>query len=250
MRTFSVYLILFATKKRLFCKDTTKIKRPLNIKVWIWLMFVKKNFWHTYKDKNKRQKHISVHTHASVSCDRISYVVKWTNLQQDKFNFRWMFNTSQRIWCLISFGWQWYLWQKHEFETIQNLQNYRLAHSSKVLPKISGRQQLPSVDSYPQFKVFSFVFSIVTQNVSYLNRRKKRSLTCLLIELFNDGCTKVYVCNKSTYLELSKSYTNSSEASIASRLLCINVIIGLLFDILEFNSIRNMCLCNREKLIY
>ena len=102
--------------------------------------------------------------------------------------------------------------------------------------------------------LFFCVLSIVTQNVSYLNRRKKRSLTCLLIELFNDGCTKVYVCNKSTYLELSKSYTNSSEASIASRLLCINVILGLLFDILEFNSIRNiiflMCLCNRKKLIY
>ena len=138
----------------------------MNIKVWIWLMFVKKNFWHTYKDKNKRQKHISIHTHASVSCDRILYVVKWTNLQQDKFNFRWMFNTSQRIWCLISLGWQWYLWQKNEFETIQNLQNHRLPHSSKDLPKIIGRQQLRLVYSYPQFKVFSFVF--------YLHRHTKR----------------------------------------------------------------------------
>ena len=69
--------------------------------------------------------------------------------------------------------------------------------------------------------LFFCVLSIVTQNVSYLNRRKKRSLTCLLIELFNDGCTKVYVCNKSTYLELSKRYTNSSKRYLISTLFCI-----------------------------
>ena len=169
-----------------------------------------------------RDKNTYPYTHASVSCDRILYVVKWTNLQQDKFNFRWMFNTSQRIWCLISLGWQWYLWQKHEFETIQNLQNHPLPHSSKG----STKNQWKTTVAFSLFistiqSLFFCVLSIVTQNVSYLNRRKKRSLTCLLIELFNDGCTKVYVCNKSTYLELSKRYTNSSKRYLISTLFCI-----------------------------